>query len=139
MKGLIVRYYAIYVFLLALFAAISYFVPQIELQPDNAYIVSVVCIFFLFTIPATLKLFSVKTKGNKKLKTKEEKEENYMLWAKIQMYMIALPAVVAAIGYGFLRDKSTIFFFFLAFVALIMCKPSNKKMEECSSSEDEMI
>ena len=77
MKGLIFRYYAIYALLLALFACISYFVPQIELAPDNAYIVSVVCIFFLFTIPATLKLFSVKTKGNKKLKTREEKEANY--------------------------------------------------------------
>ena len=139
MKGLIARYYIIYVLLLVLFACVHFFTPQMELTPDNAYIASVVCIFFLFTIPATLKLFSVKTKGNKKLKTKEEKEENYMLWAKIQMYMIALPAVVAAIGYGFLRDKSTIFCYLIAFVALIMCKPSNKKMEECSSSEDEMI
>ena len=139
MKGLIARYYIIYVLLLALFTCIHFLMPQIELTPDNAYIASVVCIFFLFTIPASLKLFSVKTKGNKKLKTKEEKEANYMLWAQIQMYMIALPAVVAAIGYGFLRDKSTIFCYLIAFVALIMCKPSNKKMEECSSSEDEII
>ena len=138
MKGLIIRYYTIYVFLLALFAAISYFVPQIELTPDNAYVVSVVCIFFLFTIPAKLKLFSVKTKGNKKLKTKEEKEANYMLWAQIQMYMIALPAVVAAIGYGFLRDKSTIFCYLIAFVALILCKPSKEKMEDCSRDDDEI-
>ena len=139
MKGLITRYYVIYVLLLALFASIHFLMPQIELNPDNAYIVSVVCIFFLLTIPATLKLFSVKTKGNKRLKTKEEKEANYMLWAKIQMYMIALPAVIAAIGYGFLRDKSTIFCYLIAFVALILCKPSNQKMEECSSSEDENI
>ena len=138
MKGLIVRYYAIYVFLLALFAAISYFVPQIELQPDNAYIVSVVCIFFLFTIPATLKLFSVKTKGNKKLKTREEKEANYILWAQIQMYMVALPAVVSAIGYGFLKDKSTIFCYLIAFIALIMCKPSKEKMEDCCRDTDEI-
>ena len=66
MKGLIARYYIIYVLLLALFACVHFFTPQIELTPDNAYIASVVCIFFLFTIPATLKLFSVKTKGNKK-------------------------------------------------------------------------
>ena len=139
MKGLITRYYVIYVLLLALFASIHFLMPQIELNPDNAYIVSVVCIFFLFTIPATLKLFSVKTKGNKRLKTKEEKEANYIIWSKIQMYLVALPAVVSAIGYGFLRDKSTIFCYLIAFVALIMCKPSNQKMEECSSSEDEMI
>ena len=75
MKGLIARYYIIYVLLLALFTCIHFLMPQIELTPDNAYIASVVCIFFLFTIPASLKLFSVKTKGNKKLKTKEEKEE----------------------------------------------------------------
>ena len=86
MKGLIVRYYAIYVFLLALFAAISYFVPQIELTPDNAYIVSVVCIFFVFTIPATLKLFSVKTKGNKKLKTKEEKEAKKQVEGQFDLF-----------------------------------------------------
>ena len=80
----------------------------------------------------------MKTKGNKKLKTKEEKEANYMLWAQIQMYMIALPAVVAAIGYGFLRDKSTIFCYLIAFVALILCKPSKEKMEDCSRDDDEI-
>jgi hypothetical protein len=112
--------------------------PQIELNPDNAYIVSVVCIFFLFTIPATLKLFSVKTKGNKKLKTREEKEANYTIWAQIQMYMVALPAVVSAIGYGFLKDKSTIFCYLIAFIALIMCKPSKEKMEDCCRDTDEI-
>ncbi len=138
MKGLITRYYVIYVLLLALFASIHFLMPQIELNPDNAYIVSVVCIFFLFTIPATLKLFSVKTKGNKKLKTREEKEANYILWAQIQMYMVALPAVVSAIGYGFLKDKSTIFCYLIAFIALIMCKPSKEKMEDCCRDTDEI-
>ena len=138
MKGLITRYYVIYVLLLALFASIHFLMPQIELNPDNAYIVSVVCIFFLFTIPATLKLFSVKTKGNKKLKTREEKEANYTIWAQIQMYMVALPAVVSAIGYGFLKDKSTIFCNLIAFIALIMCKPSKEKMEDCCRDTDEI-
>lgn len=138
MKGLITRYYVIYVLLLALFASIHFLMPQIELNPDNAYIVSVVCIFFLFTIPATLKLFSVKTKGNKKLKTREEKEANYILWVQIQMYMVALPAVVSAIGYGFLKDKSTIFCYLIAFIALIMCKPSKEKMEDCCRDTDEI-
>jgi uncharacterized membrane protein len=138
MKGLITRYYVIYVLLLALFASIHFLMPQIELNPDNAYIVSVVCIFFLFTIPATLKLFSVKTKGNKKLKTREEKEANYTIWAQIQMYMVALPAVVSAIGYGFLKDKSTIFCYLIAFIALIMCKPSKEKMEDCCRDTDEI-
>lgn len=138
MKGLITRYYVIYVLLLALFASIHFLMPQIELNPDNTYIASVVCIFFLFTIPATLKLFSVKTKGNKKLKTKEEKEANYILWAQIQMYMVALPAVVSAIGYGFLKDKSTIFCYLIAFIALIMCKPSKEKMEDCCRDTDEI-
>ena len=138
MKGLITRYYVIYVLLLALFASIHFLMPQIELNPDNAYIVSVVCIFFLFTIPATLKLFSVKTKGNKKLKTREEKEANYTIWAQIQMYMVALPAVVSAIGYGFLKDKSTIFCYLIAFIALSMCKPSKEKMEDCCRDTDEI-
>lgn len=138
MKGLITRYYVIYVLLLALFASIHFLMPQIELNPDNAYIVSVVCIFFLFTIPATLKLFSVKTKGNKKLKTREEKEANYTIWAQIQMYMVALPAVVSAIGYGFLKDKSTIFCYLIAFIALIMCKPNKEKMEDCCRDTDEI-
>lgn len=138
MKGLITRYYVIYVLLLALFASIHFLMPQIELNPDNAYIVSVVCIFFLFTIPATLKLFSVKTKGNKKLKTREEKEANYTIWVQIQMYMVALPAVVSAIGYGFLKDKSTIFCYLIAFIALIMCKPSKEKMEDCCRDTDEI-
>jgi uncharacterized membrane protein YbhN (UPF0104 family) len=138
MKGLITRYYVIYVLLLALFASIHFLMPQIELNPDNAYIVSVVCIFFLFTIPATLKLFSVKTKGNKKLKTREEKEANYTIWAQIQMYMVALPAVVSAISYGFLKDKSTIFCYLIAFIALIMCKPSKEKMEDCCRDTDEI-
>ena len=138
MKGLITRYYVIYVLLLALFASIHFLMPQIELNPDNAYIVSVVCIFFLFTIPATLKLFHVKTKGNKKLKPREEKEANYILWAQIQMYMVALPAVVSAIGYGFLKDKSTIFCYLIAFIALIMCKPSKEKMEDCCRDTDEI-
>ena len=138
MKGLITRYYVIYVLLLALFASIHFLMPQIELNPDNAYIVSVVCIFFLFTIPATLKLFSVKTKGNKKLKTREEKEANYTIWAQIQMYMVALPAVVSAIGYGFLKDKSTIFCYLISFIALIICKPSKEKMEDCCRDTDEI-
>ena len=138
MKGLITRYYVIYVLLLALFASIHFLMPQIELNPDNAYIVSVVCIFFLFTIPATLKLFSAKTRGNKKLKTREEKEANYTIWAQIQMYMVALPAVVSAIGYGFLKDKSTIFCYLIAFIALIMCKPSKEKMEDCCRDTDEI-
>ena len=84
----------------------------------------------------TEKLFSVKTKGNKKLKTKEEKVSNYMIWARNQMYLVALPAVVSAIGDGFLRDRSTIFCYLIAFVALIMCKPTKAKMEECTSDFD---
>ncbi len=136
MTGLITRYYAIYILLLALFACIHFLMPQYEFDADARYITSTICILFLFSIPASLKLFSVKTKGNKKLRTKEEKKENYMIWAKIQMYLIALPAVVSAIGYGFLRDRSSIFCYLIAFVALILCKPSKEKMEECCRDED---
>lgn len=136
MTGLITRYYAIYILLLALFAGIHFFMPVFEIGADAAYATSVVCIVFLFTIPVTLKLFSVKTKGNKKLKTKEEKVSNYMIWARNQMYLVALPAVVSAIGYGFLRDRSTIFCYLIAFVALIMCKPTKAKMEECTGDFD---
>ena len=139
MKGLIFRYYGIYVFLLGLFAAISYFMPVYEFDQEAKTIISTICIIFLFTIPLSLKLFSVKVKNNKTLKTKEEKIKNYMLWAQIQMYMIALPAVVSVVSYGLLRDRSSLFCYLIAFVALILCKPSNQKLEECTSSEDEMI
>ena len=138
MKGLIFRYYSIYVFLLALFAVICYFMPVYEFEPQAKTIISTICIIFLLSIPLSMKLFSMKTKGNKKLKTKEEKQTNYMLWAKIQMYMVALPGFFAAAGYGLLRDRSTIFCYLIAFVALIMCKPSKEKMEECSQDIEEI-
>lgn len=139
MKGLIFRYYGIYVLLLGLFAAISYYMPVYEFDAQTKTIISTICIIFLFTIPLSLKLFAVKVKNNKTLKTKEEKVKNYMLWAQIQMYMIALPAVVSVACYGLLRDRSSLFCYLIAFVALILCKPSNQKLEECTSSEDEMI
>ena len=138
MKGLIFRYYGIYVLLLGLFAAISYFMPVYEFDQEAKTIISTICIIFLFTIPLSLKLFSVKVKNNKTLKTKEEKIKNYMLWAQIQMYMIALPAVVSVVSYGLLRDRSSLFCYLIAFVALIMCKPSKEKMEECSQDIEEI-
>ena len=139
MKGLIFRYYGIYVLLLGLFAAISYFMPVYEFTQEAKTVISTICIVFLLTIPLSLKLFSVKVKNNKTIKTKEEKIKNYMLWAQIQMYMIALPAVVSVVSYGLLRDRSSLFCYLIAFVALILCKPSNQKLEECTSSDDEMI
>ena len=139
MKGLIFRYYGIYVLLLGLFAAISYYMPVYEFTQEAKTVISTICIVFLLTIPLSLKLFAVKVKGNKTLKTKEEKIKNYMLWAQIQMYMIALPAVVSVVSYGLLRDRSSLFCYLIAFVALILCKPSNQKLEECTSSDDEMI
>ena len=139
MKGLIFRYYGIYVLLLGLFAAISYFMPVYEFTQEAKTVIITICIVFLLTIPLSLKLFAVKVKGNKTLKTKEEKIKNYMLWAQIQMYMIALPAVVSVVSYGLLRDRSSLFCYLIAFVALILCKPSNQKLEECTSSDDEMI
>ena len=139
MKGLIFRYYGIYVLLLGLFAAISYYMPVYEFTQEAKTVISTICIVFLLTIPLSLKLFSVKVKNNKTIKTKEEKIKNYMLWAQIQMYMIALPAVVSVVSYGLLRDRSSLFCYLIAFVALILCKPSNQKLEECTSSDDEMI
>ena len=139
MKGLIFRYYGIYVLLLGLFAAISYYMPVYEFTQEAKTVISTICIVFLLTIPLSLKLFSVKVKNNKTIKTKEEKIKNYMLWAQIQMYLIALPAVVSVVSYGLLRDRSSLFCYLIAFVALILCKPSNQKLEECTSSDDEMI
>lgn len=135
MKGLIIRYYVVYVFLLALLAGIHFFMPYFNVGEDINMYISTTCIVFLLTIPVSLKLFSIKVKDNKTLKTKESKEENYKRWAVIQIYMVAIPAVISAIGYGFIRDKSTLFCYLIAFVALILCKPSSQKMEEYTMDE----
>lgn len=91
----------------------------------------VVVIALLACVPTALILNFYKMK-------KQVDLDYYFKWNAIPMAIIAFDGILTVVGYSLLRDRSSLFAFLLAFVALIIIKPTNYKIKKYFESQEEV-
>ncbi len=97
---------------------LAFALPVLELSEITARVIyTTTIIVLLVMIPGVLKFFSTKIKT-------AETIDKYAKYAQLQMWLLAIPPFVSGLAFYLLRDKSTLFCFLLASVALLFSKPS---------------
>jgi hypothetical protein len=122
-KSLQFHYYGLYVVLLILLAVAHFSMnglPFLIVADSVSMMISTINILFLLAIPMVFKLFSIKVGENATIQT-------YAKWALVQMYAIAFPAITSVATYWLLREKTALYCYLIAFIALIFCKPTVQK------------
>ncbi len=130
-KTLQLHYYALYVVLLLLLAVAHFSMngqPYLIVPDGTMMLISTINILLLLSIPVVFKWFSVKVKPGASVQT-------YAKWAIVQMYAIALPAFTSVLVYWLLRDRTALYCYLIAFVALIFCKPTTLKWNSYASTD----
>lgn len=130
-KSLGFFYYLAYVVLITAILLAHLLPLPVEATADAKYAVDIIVILVtLLSVPVTLKLFSVKTRDFRSM-------EYYMRWSRIQIGALAIAALLAALAYYFLRDKTSLYCYFIIFVAMIFTKPTKLKVEIYAEKEKE--
>ncbi|MBQ2065498.1 MAG: hypothetical protein II455_05465 [Paludibacteraceae bacterium] len=137
---LLAIYYAIYaVFIIGLVLAHIYPLWFGIISPDVSLIISYVVVgTLLVCVPLSVGLNTFKLK-------KQVDLDYYFKWNAIPMLILAIPGIVAFIGYAsiykfsetgeFQHDRSCLFAYLIVFVALILLKPTKPKIEKYFQAE----
>jgi len=127
---LIAIYYIIYaIFVIGIVLAHVFPLPY-RLYGIEAIVVGYIEVTLLLALPIAIILY------NKKIK-KVVDLDYYFKWNVIEMLLIAFPGITTIIAYALLRDRSSLFAFFIVFVALIVAKPTKYKIQKYFSSDDD--
>lgn len=131
-NSLVFQYYLIYALLILELVGAKLIAFPFELTDTCAYILqSVLVLCLLVVVPVILKWFSIRTKSNRGL-------DFYVKHAKIQMWVLSIPAFAAGIAYFILKDMNSLLCYLIAFVVLIFSKPSVSKIESYMDRNDDM-
>lgn len=137
-------YYSLY-FLTIAITVIGYFLTMesdtktIDPQSSTGIILSsVVIIYLLISIPGALALFHRYTKKLIPIQDEFLKLNKYAYGATLRLLFIGLGLIFSVITFYLLRNQSMLFSAFIAFVSLIFCKPTERKiMRELQMDENE--
>ncbi len=131
-KTLQIHYYSLYVTLLGLLAFSHFYLSNqalLVLTESMTLMVSTTNILFLLAIPIVFKLFSIM------MNKPTAGVQDYAKWALVQMYLVTFPAVTSVVLYGLMADKSALYCYLIAFIALIFCKPTQQKWDYYQQKE----
>ena len=130
---LTILYYAFYALAVVL-ATIAYLIVEQDtafVKPSTAetVIISVYILFLICSIPLALKLFNMKVKKLSEIESLEKKYEKYRMYSFWRLIVIGINMLIGIGFFYFLRSESMLFCAGIAAIALVFCKPSERKME----------
>ncbi|HNZ84872.1 MAG: hypothetical protein KA995_04405 [Paludibacteraceae bacterium] len=133
-KTLLKFYYLLYATLMLILIAGGFLLPKFDpLQAVTVQILNTISIaLVLVCIPLGLKYFSDKTKKLKNEVTdKQTRIVSYVRYAKQLMFVLGLPGIFAGVSYYLIpEDKTSLFCFLMSFVALVLSKPTEVKLQK---------
>ncbi len=132
-KTLLRFYYLGYAKLMVILLLGGYILPKMEALSHNTTLAlnTISIALVLICIPLGLKFFKDKTKQLKSdVIDKQTRIFAYIRYSKILMVLLAFPGVFAGVSYYLLQDNTSLFCFFISFVALIFSKPTEVKLQK---------
>lgn len=134
LKKLNLYYYLIFV-KAVLVAFTGYFMVKYDITIDTKTnlgigIGSFSMLFLLFSLPLMLKQFSKKTKEITQLADVEEKQQQYIRWSMIRLFIVGFNFIINVLFYYLLQPVNNSFLFaaVIAAIVLYFCKPSQTKI-----------
>jgi hypothetical protein len=132
-KQLTILYYAFYVLAIVL-ATIAYVVVDkntafVEPNTNEMVITTVYILFLVCSIPLALKLFNIKVRKLSENESIDEKIEKYRMYSFWRLMVIGINMLIGIGFFYFLSSDSMLFCAGIAAIALVFCKPSERKME----------
>jgi hypothetical protein len=134
LKKLNLYYYLIFV-KAVLVAVTGYFMAKYDITIDTKTnlgigIGSFSMLFLLFSLPLILKQFSKKTKEIAQLADVEEKQQQYIRWSMIRLFIVGFNFIINVLFYYLLQPVNNSFLFAAVIGAIVLyfCKPSQTKI-----------
>ena len=98
-------------------------------SPTAINIYRIILIFIIITIPLTLKGFNMGLKRVRAIEDETIRNNRYKQLGVARIIIIGIGLIASVIGFYFLQEQSLIWLAGISAIALIICKPNEKKID----------
>lgn len=98
-------------------------------DPTSITIYTIIIWYVILTFPLSFKGFSLAIKHLKKLPDDGSREHYYKIYGVIRIIIMTIGFIASIIGFYLLQQKSLIWLAGISAIGLIICKPTEKKID----------